>query len=212
MPNTNPYFVVADLEERVSDWAGSRYAVATDSGTSAIFLSLMYRKYTRGSIGEVSMPKYSYPSVPCSIIHAGGKVKFTDETWQGQYELKPLRIWDSALRFRKGMYDESMKVLGALQCASLHVKKILPVGRGGLIFTDDFEAAKWLRKARFDGRNPVPLLEDNFDMLGWNCYLTPEQGARAIQLFELIRNKDMQDLKVEDQGYPNLDLFPIYKK
>lgn len=219
----NPYAVVFDFEERIAAWAGSKYAVAVESGTAAIFLSIQHRIHTdykdlveqyvsEGGLNVtrvntlISIPKYTYPSVPCSIIQSMLSVHFTDEAWEGEYELKPLGIWDSALRFRRGMYH------GGLQCLSFHVKKLLPLGRGGMILTDDIEARDWLRRARFDGRNPVPLLEDNFTMLGWNMYMTPEQASRGIQLFEVIRNKELPDLRVEDQGYPDLSKFPIYNQ
>lgn len=200
----NPYQIVIDLEERISEWSGSKYAVAVESGTSALFLSLMYRKHQKGSLGAILIPKNTYPGVPCSIIHAGGRVQWSDKKWEGIYELIPYEIYDSALRFSKGMYK------GGLHCLSFHIKKLLPIGRGGMILTDDLEARDWLRRARFDGRNPVPLREDEFTMLGWNAYMEPDHAARGVQLFEVIRNKDLPDLKVEDQGYPNLSLFPIY--
>jgi len=81
-----------------------------------------------------------------------------------------------------------------------------------MILTDDKDAYEWLKKARFDGRNPVPLLEDNFTMLGYNMYMTPSDAARGIQLFETIRNKELPDLKVEEQNYPDLSKFEIYTK
>jgi dTDP-4-amino-4,6-dideoxygalactose transaminase len=200
----NPYLVVEEFEQRIAKWAGSKYAVAVESGTAAIFLSLQYRKEYLGELGDVWIPKYTYPSVPCSIIHAGGKVRFKDFDWEGEYQIGNLQIWDSALRFKKGMYH------GGFQCLSFHIKKHLPIGRGGMILTSDEEASKWLRKARFDGREPVPLLEDNFTMLGWNMYMEPAQAARGIQLFEVLRNKNLPDLKVEEQGYPDLSTFTIY--
>ena len=206
--STNPYSIVYEFEDRIAEWAGSKWAVAVESGTAAIFLSLMYLKHLLKPADSwmISIPKHTYPSVPCSIIHAGAKVEFSDEDWQGEYSLDPLNIWDSALRFKKGMYH------GGLQCLSFHIKKHLPIGRGGMILTDDSKARDWLRRARFDGRNPVPLLEDDFTMLGWNAYMEPAQAARGIQLFEVIRNKDLPDLKVEDQQYPDLSKFDIYKK
>ena len=205
---TNPYTVVYDLEERIAEWAGSKYAVAVESGTAAIFLSLMYIRACHPEtsfLGRVSIPKNTYPSVPCSIIHAGGVVDFEDIKWEGEYELKPFNIWDSALRFKKEMYH------GGFQCLSFHVKKHLPIGRGGMILTDDIEARDWLRRARFDGRDPLPLKKDYFSMLGWNMYMEPAQAARGIQLFEVIRNKNLPDLSVEEQGYPDLSKFDIYK-
>lgn len=206
----NPYSIVIDFEERIAEWAGSKYAVAVESGTAAIFLSLMYRKQHFGSIGEIDIPKFTYPSIPCSIIHAGGSVSFTNEEWEGEYHLDPLGIFDSALRFRKNMYHSGNWPSSILQCLSFHIKKLLPIGRGGMILTDDFEAVKWLRKARFDGRDPIPLREDDFTVLGWNMYMEPTQAARGIQLFETIRNKELSDLRVEDQGYPDLSKFPVY--
>lgn len=205
----NPYIVVHQFEEALAEYCGSKYAVAVESCTSALFLSLMYIRTHYILLGKelsVSIPSRTYPGVPCSIIHAGLKVKFEDINWAGEYELKPLNIWDAALRFKRGMYH------GGLQCISFHIKKLIPIGRGGAILTDDLDAAKWLRKARFDGRNPVPLQEDNFDMLGWNCYLTPDQAARGLQLMQALGDRELEDLKVEDQKYPNLDLFPIYKQ
>lgn len=199
----NPYTIVTDLEERIAEWAGSKYAVAVESGTAAIFLSCMYRNI-KGK--EITIPKNTYPGVPCSIIHAGGKVKFSNEPWSGVYKLEPYNIVDGALRFKKGMYE------GGLHCLSFHIKKLLPVGRGGMVLTDEIKARDWMRRARFDGRNPVPLLQDNFDMLGWNMYMEPDHAARAIQLFEVIRNKENQDLRVEDQGYADLSKFSVYTK
>lgn len=204
----NPYLVVADFEQRVADWAGAKYGIAVESGTAAIFLSLAYRRFC-GARGYITMPKFSYPSVPCSIIHNGFKVEFSDEDWAGEYVLFPLDIWDSALRFSRGMYH------GGLQCLSFHIKKILPIGRAGMILTNDAEAYEWLKKARFDGRSPVPLQEDNFTQLGWNMYMQPTDAARGIQLFEVMRQKHpdgMEDLVVAEQGYPDLSKYPVYQQ
>lgn len=201
----NPYEVVSELESRISEWAGSKYAVAVESGSAALFLSVMWRKEC-GYSGNVKIPKHTYPSVPCSLIHAGFKVVFEDKEWEGEYQLHPLGIWDSALRFKKGMYH------GGLQCISGHIKKRLNVGRMGMILLDDKDAYEWLKRARFDGRNPVPLLEDDFTQLGWNVYLSPPDAARAIQIFETIRNKELPDLLVSEQGYADLSKFPIYQQ
>jgi dTDP-4-amino-4,6-dideoxygalactose transaminase len=205
---TNPYKVVEMFEEAIADYCGSKYAVAVESCTAAIFLSLMYKQsiglsYTAGS-NQIKIPKRTYPSIPCSIIHAGYKVLFSDDWWSGEYELAPLNIWDSALRFKKSMYH------GGLQCLSFHIKKLLPIGRGGMILTDDEDAYKWLKKARFDGREPVPLQEDNFTMLGWNMYMQPADAARGLQLLQALGDRELPDLEVEKQGYPDLSKFKIY--
>lgn len=195
----NPYIVVDEFEKTIASWAGSKYAVAVESGTAAIFLSCLYK-----GVGETTIPKYTYPSVPCSIINAGGTVKFEDIKWEGVYQLKPYEIFDGALRFKKDMYE------GGLHCLSFHMKKHLPIGRGGMILTDSKEAYLWLKRARFDGRREVPLEDDTFDMLGWNMYMTPEQAVRGLQLFSTIDQKGFKDLKRDDQGYPDLSKYKIY--
>lgn len=210
MPSTNPYTIVSDFEQRVAEWCGAPYGVAVESGTAALFLSLKSYNHDGWYNGQnVIIPSKTYPSVPCSIIHCGMKPMFVDMDWEGEYELEQISIWDAALRFRKGMYH------GGMQCLSFHVKKHLPIGRGGMILLDDKEKYEWLLRARFDGRRPVPLQEDNFTMLGWNMYMSVEQAARGIELFETLRRKNpngLPDLKVEEQGYPDLSKYNIYKR
>ncbi len=206
MAMTNPYLVVEMFETAIAEYCGAPYAVAVESCTAAIFLSLMYRKKQLGSIGEVSIPARTYPSAPCSILHAGGKVKFHHEQWQGEYELSPLEIYDAALRFRPRMYHSGF------QCLSFHVKKNLPIGRGGAILTADAEAVRWFKRARFDGRAPMPLQDDTFTMLGWNLYLEPASAARGLQLLQALGDRILEDLRVEDQKYADLSQFEIYKQ
>lgn len=201
---TNPYKIVEIFEEAIADYAGSKYAVAVESCTAAIFLSLMRVKELDGYVGDVRIPSRTYPSIPCSIIHAGGRVKFWDLKWEGLYKLYPLEIYDGALRFKRGMYQDGY------HCLSFHIKKQLPIGRGGMILTDDEDAAKWFKKARFDGRNPIPLQEDDFTMLGWNCYMQPSDAARGLQLLQALGDRELPDLKVEDQKYPDLSKFSVY--
>lgn len=197
------YSVVADFEKMIAEWSGSKYAVAVESCTAALFLSLLYRRIK----GEtITIPKYTYPSVANSIIHAGGFVKFSDRDWSGVYELEPVGIIDGALRFKKGMYK------GGLHCLSFHSKKLLPIGRGGMILTDDEFAYKWLKKMRFDGRaEDVPISEDDLEYVGWNMYMMPEQAARGMMLFELLKNSDIPDLDSKAQNYPDLSKLKAYQ-
>lgn len=204
--SVNPYKIVEMFEDALAEYCGSQYAVCVESCSSALFLSLMYYKHCIGKIEYVSIPKETYPSLPCNIIHSGGKVYFRDEDWQGEYRLQPYDIWDAALRFKKNMYH------GGFQCLSFHIKKQIKIGRGGAILTDDFDAVKWFRKARFDGRNSVPLQEDSFDMLGWNVYMNPPDAARGLQLLQALGDVELEDLKREDQKYNDLSKFTIYQQ
>ncbi len=195
-----PYETVKRFEERIAEYAGSKFAVSVDSCCNALFLCCNYC-----NVGKVRLPKYTYPGVACSILHAGGSIDFVSNTWKGVYELNPYGIIDGALRFKQGMYK------GGLHCLSFHVKKHLPIGRGGMVLTDDFEAYWWLKRARFDGRSQMPLSEDHITMVGWNMYMTPEQAARGLTLFDLIKHKDLPDMDSTKQGYPDLSKIEAYK-
>lgn len=188
----NPYQIVKDFEQAVADYTGAPYAVAVDSCTNAILLCCKYYR-----VDTVRLPKKTYVGVAYSVIHAGGKIEFVDNKWQGAYQLEPYPIIDSARRFKRNMY-----VFGTLYCLSFHWSKHLPIGRGGMILTDDVEAAKWLRKARFDGRmEGVPCKEDTFDVPGFHFYITPEQAARGLMLMQSVKD-DNPDLP--EENYPDL--------
>ena len=80
----NPFDSVREFEKSVAEYAGSKYAVALDSCSNALFLSLMYVG-VKGK--DVIIPNRTYPSVPCSIIHAGGKVVFEKIKWKETWKV-----------------------------------------------------------------------------------------------------------------------------
>ncbi len=193
---------VRNFEKTIANFAGSKFGVAVDSCTNAIFLALQYCKVENK---EVEIPCRTYPSIPCSIIHAGGKVKFKDYKWKGIYQLQPFPIIDGAKRFTKDMY-----VKNTFHCLSFHARKHLPIGRGGMILTDDEDAYKWFKRARFDGRDECKLEQDRFEMLGWNFYMTPEQASRGLLLFSMT--PDVNEDLMEIPDYPDLSKYEIYNK
>lgn len=198
------YQVVKDFEEEIAHWTGAKYGVAVSSCCNAIFLCL---KYLNKPEYQITIPNRTYPGVAMAIINADYKLKMQQLIWSGYYNLIPTPIFDSALRFKKGMYEKE-----TLWCLSFHYKKHLPIGRGGMILTDDKDAVKWLKMARWDGRTEgIPLSKDNASIIGWNMYMTPEQAARGLELFGTIKDKDLPDLKVEEQGYPYLSQWKCFK-
>ena len=196
----NSFSSVSLFEEKMAKFAGSKYGIAVASCTDALFLSFFYKKAT-----HVIFPARTYISAPFAAIHAGATVDFSDIEWSGAYKLDPWDVIDGAVRLHKGMYA------GGLHCVSFHARKTLPIGRGGMILTDDEEAAKWFRKARFDGRNgEVPFKEDDVQMVGWNCYMTPEQASRGLQLLEGVK-PNMPDAYCSDD-YPDLRNMTVFKR
>jgi len=190
--------VVEMFEEAVAEFAGSRYGIAVESCTMALQLSCAYSE-----VGRVTIPARTYVSVPAAIVHAGGMVDFEDKAWTGVYRLEPYLIVDGALRMRPGMFR------GGLHCLSFHARKLLPIGRGGMVLTDDDFVVEWMRRQRFDGRRgDVPFLYDEIETLGWNAYMTPEQAARGLQLLEAMPD-GKPDLTPE---YPDLRRLPAFAK
>jgi len=150
--------------------------------------------------------------VPCEIIHAGGKVEFEilkTETLTGAYQLKPTKVWDSALRFTADMY-----ISGTHMCLSFTGPyKHLKLSKGGAILTDSKEAYEWFKRARFSGRRECSYHEDNLDMLGWNFYMIPELATRGLQLMTSYWNSDGTKKKNPDLElrYPDLSKFDVYR-
>jgi dTDP-4-amino-4,6-dideoxygalactose transaminase len=204
---TSVYDITKEFERQLSEYTGAPYVVAVDNQSNALFLALTYK----GKGREISIPKHTYPSVPCEIIHSGNKVKFIESTpmLTGEYQLIGSSVWDSALRFTNNMYRS-----GQMQCLSFTGPyKHLKLGKGGAILTDNIDAYKWFKKARFSGRSECSYHEDNFDMLGWNFYMLPEIAAKGLRDMKQFYNldgtpKEMPDISLP---YPDLSKFKIYQ-
>ena len=199
---SDPWDVVDVFEKRIAEYAGSKYAVAVDSCTDAMFLCLKYLK----ADGEVTLPRRTYVSVPCTVIHAGCKVKFDEIEWSGAYPLTPYPVYDSATRMTKDMY-----VPGSYYCLSFHRRKHVPIGKGGMILTDDKEAYEWFKVVRYEGRHMDRLYkDDSFDTIGWNMYMPPEQAARGLVLFDNINEVNVD---LESSGiHKDLSVYKLYEE
>ena len=202
MKSFNPYDIVAAFEKQVAEYAGAKYGVAVNSCTSALMLSCRLRM-EQGFPKTVSIPKYTYVGVAQAIVAAGCKCHFRDENWTGGYWLEPLGVFDGARRFRKGMFE------GDIHCLSFHWYKHLPVGRGGMILTDDAEEAERLRRMRYDGRTPGKAAKDDAFDFGWHVYMVPEDAARGLMLMGNV--KDSYDDLPWD-GYADLSKTAWFKE
>lgn len=199
----NPYKIVRMFEEEIAEYTGAPYAISVDSCTNALFLVCKYLE-----VSEVTIPSQTYLSVPQSIIHAGGEVIFDKRAetnhWKGMYQLKPYPIWDAAKRLTSGMYKG-----GQFMTLSFHIKKLLPIWKGGMILTDSAEAADWFKKARYEGRSEKYYKDDDITFNGWNMYMTPQQAAHGLAMFQNYP-EHMSDLG-EDNGYRDLTEFTVFK-
>jgi len=154
------------------------------------------------------LPKHTYVGVAYSVLNAGGECVFYDSNWRGVYALGDHKVIDSARRFQKGMYF----IKDSLYCLSFHWLKHLPIGRGGMILTDDIVAATILKRMRFDGRSAgVTPVDDNFNTPGYHCYMIPEDAARGLMLMSGVKDSyedipwdnyaDLSQHKIFTEGY-----------
>lgn len=191
----NPYEIVDLFEKTIAEYAGSQYAVAVDCATHGIELALEYYDYREY---VVYVPRHTYISVPTVLLRTGYGICFTDEEWYGTYVLDPLPIVDSSVRFTKGMYEK-----GSTQILSFQFKKRVPIGRGGMILTDSKEEYLYYKKAVYDGRDLTILYaDDDVETLGWHYYMTPEDAARGLLLFDTLPEINADTANWEN--YPDL--------
>jgi dTDP-4-amino-4,6-dideoxygalactose transaminase len=214
--------ITADFEKELARYTGAPYVVCVDNQSNGLFLALYYWlnvKKTKPNTFTppliIDVPKRTYPSVPCEVIHAGAKINFTDvvgETIKGAYQLTPTNVWDSALRFTADMYISESMMCVSFTGAYKHFK----LSKGGAILLDDLDAYNWLKKARFSGRSECSYHEDDFDknpVIGWNFYMMPELSARGLLLINQFYNTDGTKKHNEDLElpYPDLSKFKIWK-
>jgi len=204
------YKITEDFEKSISDYTGAPYVVTVDNQSNALFLSMMYENVTGK---EITIPSRTYPSVPCEIIHAGGKVKFREvkgKTIKGAYQLEPTNVWDSALRFTADMYQPGTHMCVSFTGPYKHMK----LSKGGAILTDNYDAYLWFKRARYSGRRECSYHDDHFDMLGWNFYMIPELATRGLLMMNQFYNIDGTKKHNEDieLPYPDLSKFEIYTK
>jgi dTDP-4-amino-4,6-dideoxygalactose transaminase len=192
----NPWKIVEMFEENLAEYCGSKYAVAVDNCTDAMLMCCQYLGVT-----EATIPCSTYLSIPQSIMNAGGTVKLRDYKWKGIYQIEPYPLYDAAKRFTSGMY-----IPDTYMCLSFHHKKTLKIGKGGAILTNDPEAVKWFKMARYEGRDHI---NDDISICGWNAYMTPEQAARGMTLLQTMPENNEDQLEVPP--YRDLRTMPLFK-
>ena len=215
------YKITEEFEEKLAQYTGAKYVVTLDNMSNALFLALYYENKIKNSIltQDVIIPKRTYPSVPCEIIHAGLSVKFSENyrcldmkkgTIKGAYELGNTNVYDSALRFTADMYLKGTHMCISFTGPYKHFK----LSKGGAILTDDYQAYLWFRRARYSGRRECSYHDDNLDMLGWNFYMMPELAARGVLLMGQFYNMDGSKKENPDLElpYPDLSKFKIYNQ
>ena len=187
------------FEYLIADYYGSKFAIATDCCTHAIELCLRYTKST-----NVTCPNHTYLSIPMTFEKLNLNWEFFDTYWKDYYYIGNTNIIDAAVYWKERGY-----IKDTFMCLSFQYKKHLNLGRGGMILTDDYEAALTLRKMSYDGRLPnIPWAEQNIDMMGYHYYMTPETADTGIQTFNEVKNITAREWSFKD--YPDLKEMSVF--
>tara|TARA_A100001201_G_scaffold138535_1_gene129526 strand:- start:475 stop:1071 length:597 start_codon:yes stop_codon:yes gene_type:complete len=192
--------VVSDFENEIAHWFGAPYGVAVDCCTHGIELCLRYN-----DIQSIEVPKRTYLSVPFLADKLGIELKWKDETWVNYYKIGGTNIYDAAVLWKEDSY-----ISGSFMCLSFQFQKHLSLGRGGMILTDNQEAAIELKKMSYDGRHPlIPWREQNITTKGYHYYMTPETAENGLKkLPEAIKTKPKQWVITD---WPDLTQMEIFK-
>jgi len=187
-------------EDKVAIFFGSTYAVAVDCCTHGLELCLRFNK---SKIIEV--PKHTYISVPFLANKLNIKLKWKDEKWQNYYYITD-NIIDAAVLWERDSY-----IKGKFMCISFQFRKHLSLGRGGIILTDNLQAAKELKKMSYDGRDPnIPWRDQNISSMGYHYYMTPETAELGLQKLEHAILTTPKKWTIND--WPDLTQMKIFKK
>ena len=173
------------LEKDFSRYVGSKYAVAVDSCTNGLHLSLLCNG-NRWTGDTVTIPSLTFASVANVIMHSGAKIDFKDEIVVGRaYYLehnRPFKVVDSAHQVERALYHDFR---GALMNFSFYPTKQISSAEGGMIALNDHYAMEWLEKARWHGRKGGGF-NYSIDMPGYKYNMTDLQAViAAVQLRKL---------------------------
>ena len=192
--------VVSEFESKIAKWFGAPYGVSVDCCTHGIELCLR-----RSNVNSITVPKRTYLSVPNLASKLGIELKWKDEEWQDYYQIDDTNIYDAAVLWKENSY-----ISGTFMCLSFQFQKHLSLGRGGMILTDNKEAAIELKKMTYDGRLPdIPWREQNISSIGYHYYMTPETATKGLEkLPEAIKTKPRQWIITD---WPDLTKMEVFK-
>jgi len=165
---------VEQFESAVAQFYDAPYGVAVDCCTHGLELCL---RYTQAD--KILVPKQTYLSVAMLAEKLNIHRDFIDDEWENYYYLTD-KIVDAAVYWEKNSY-----INGTFMVLSFQFKKHLSLGRGGMILTDNEDAAKELKKMSYDGRdnNTGPWAEQNIETIGYHYYMTPETATLGLHKF-----------------------------
>ena len=192
--------VVTDFEQQVAEFFGAPYAIAVDSCTHGVELALRYT-----DTDYIRVPNRTYLSIPFLADKLNIDLFWKDEHWVDYYYLTD-RVIDAAVLWKKDSY-----IPNTFMGVSFQFQKHLSLGRGGILLTDNEEAAIKIKKMSYDGRLPgLPWRDQDIDTMGYHYYMTPETAQLGLdKLPAAIKNTPRQWVVTD---WPDLTQMKIFKR
>ena len=192
--------VLTYFEKCIAEFFGAPEAVVVDCCSHALELALLVTKPSTTAV----VPIHTYMSIPMTLSKLGIKYNFSQERWQEYYCIVD-NVYDAATLWRRNSY-----IPKSLMTLSFQFKKHLPIGKGGMILLDDSALAAKLRRMTHDGRDRyLDQWHDTVTEIGYHYYITPEDAARGIDLFNQLKDAPAKTWTNED--YRALTDFPVFK-
>jgi len=202
---------VAQFERAFADYVGARYGIALCNGTATIHTALAVIGV---DVADVAVPPLTMAATTIAVLHAGGRPVFQDvdpATWlmrppkERAAAYVPVSLYGihypDAPADRAGVtVDDAAQTLrphgnALFTSYSLQASKILPLGEGGVLVTDDEGAAQEARsfsslgyRMRADQPriDPAVLKSPTYERhhtLGWNYRMSDivaREGVAAV--------------------------------
>ena len=187
------------FESKVAEWFGAPYGIAVDCCTHGLELCLRHEQPD-----YIAVPKHTYLSIPMLADKLQIDLHWKDEKWEDYYYITN-NIIDAAVYWKENSYiSETFMVL------SFQFKKHLSTGRGGMILTDNKEAASKLRRMSYDGRlnTLAPWAEQDITEIGYHYYMTPETAIMGLDRFDDAVSREPKKWSYKD--YPNINKFKVF--
>lgn len=223
------------FEEEIAAYTGAKHAIATNGCTMALYLVVKQMKLQPED--EVIVPSLTWSATASIVIQAGATPVFADvkrDTWcldpedvkkkitprtklvipvhysaryaEGFENFPVPVLFDSAHRIEKNDFK------GITSCFSFYAVKNMTTVRGGMIITDDDEAAKWYRMAchggiakdtlsRFQGTGGISASAFYYEVEepGWNFDMTDVEAAIGREQLKKIEGLNEKRNKIVAQ-------------
>lgn len=192
--------VTREFEKKFAEFVNARYCVTCTSGTVALYLALMTKKYD-----TIKIPSYQGLFAANALVMAGGKPEIVDVGPNGSVQEKV----ESLTVHANGRLGNVFEIEDCAQAINHHThnkiscysfastKHITTLGQGGAICCDDRETFDLLTEIKDQGRTDRQNLKapsDHFEKWGTNFKFTEAQAAFGlVQLERLAKRMERLD-------------------